>query len=342
MWGDCAAVRPRSPSVSGRSRSAVSRVVSWIPARDESASANARYGSPGSGRAPAPAAECAASTCSRVPASGPSPTQRSGSPRTPGTGSPGCRVSTLARGEVGGVQDAARERVGAVVAGDVDVGQLAGVRDVEVEGAEDVQIEVDGVGELDRAGVTEVEGARQVAGDGVGQGASAGEVEAPEQAGVGGAGVPDDVRPGEVEGVRVGQDDGVGVRVHELDPASLGASAGGQVAREGAAQGTDVVQVPGDIEGHVEDGGGEHLGQYRGVPDVARDGPADGGAGQRVRVRLAGTEPQSRWRLGPRGRHGGRELTGERAGDGLLLEFILAREPDLDAGGGGGDRVQPL
>ena len=134
-------------------------------------------------------------------------------------------------------------------------------------------------------------------GDGVGQRASAGEVEGPEEAGVGGAGVRDDVGAGEVEGVRVGQDDGVGVRVHELDRASVGVSAGGQVVGEGAAQRADVVEVADDIQGHVEDRRGEYLGQYRGVPGVVRDGLADGGAGQRVRVGLAGTEPQSRRRL---------------------------------------------
>ena len=50
-------------------------------------------------------------------------------------------------------------------------GELTGVRDVEVEGAQDAQVLVDGRRELDRAGAGELEGAGQVAGDGVGQGA---------------------------------------------------------------------------------------------------------------------------------------------------------------------------
>src|ERR1700733_7871180 len=56
---------------------------------------------------------------------------------------------------------------------------------------------------------------------------------------------------------------------------------------------------------------------------------------------LAGPEPQSLLVLRPRGRYGGRELAGERAGDGLLRELVVPREPDLAARGGGGNRVQP-
>ena len=119
----------------------------------------------------------------------------------------------------------------------------------------------------------EVEGGGEVAGDGVGQGASAGEIEGAEETGIGGAGARDDVGAGEVEGVGVGQDDGVRVRVHELDSAPVGVSAGGEVVGEGAAQGTDVVKVAGDIQGHVEDCGGEYLRQYRGVPGVVGDWP---------------------------------------------------------------------
>ena len=57
---------------------------------------------------------------------------------------------------------------------------------------------------------------------------------------------------------------------------------------------------------------------------------------------LARTKPQFRVRLSPRTRHGGRELAAQRAGDGLFLEFVVTREPDLDARGGRGNRVQPL
>ena len=67
--------------------------------------------------------------------------------------------------------------VGPVEVGGVHAGEFLAVLDVEIEGAENAQILVDGRGELDRADPGELEGAGQVAGERVGQGPRAGEVE---------------------------------------------------------------------------------------------------------------------------------------------------------------------
>ena len=66
------------------------------------------------------------------------------------------------------VDIATREGIGTVEVGVVDAGALDGVGEVKVEGAEDVQIEVDRVGECDRAGVGELDGFGEVAGNDVG------------------------------------------------------------------------------------------------------------------------------------------------------------------------------
>ena len=122
----------------------------------------------------------------------------------------------------------------------------------------------------------------------------------------------------------------------------LRAGAGGEVAGQGAAQRPDVVEVAGDAEGDVEHRRGEDLGQHRGAPGVGGDRLADRGAGQLVRVGLAGAQPQPEAAgCGPGARHrrpGAGRAQG--AGDGLLLELVAAREPDLEAGGGRGDRVR--
>ena len=108
----------------------------------------------------------------------------------------------------------------------------------------------------------------------------------------------------------VGEHDGVGVRVHELDRPALGPGPGGQVVGEGAAQGADVVEIADDAEGDVEDAGGEDLREHRGVPGVRGDRRDDRGAGQLVRLGLARANPQSQVRLRPGARHGGGQLPG--------------------------------
>ena len=106
---------------------------------------------------------------------------------------------------------------------------------------------------------------------------------------------------------------------------------------EGAAEGTDVVKVADDTEGDIEDCRGEYLGHDGGVLGIGSHDLAERGAAQLVRMGLVRTKPQFRMRLSPRTRHGGRELLAQRAGDGLLLEFVITREPDLDARGGRGN-----
>ena len=223
---------------------------------------------------------------------------------------------------IGVMGDSAGDDVGPVEVGGVHPGEFLRVLDVEIEGAENAQILVDGRGELDRADPGELEGAGQVARQGVGQGPRAGEVEGRDQVGGGGAGRRDRGGPGQVEGVGVGEHDRVGVRVHEVDRPALGPGPGGQVAGEGAAQRADVVEIADDAEGDVEDGRGQDLREHRGVPGVGGDRLADRGARQLVRVGLARAYPQSELRLGPRARHRGRQQAGQRAGDALLLEFL--------------------
>src|SRR4029077_9240472 len=176
----------------------------------------------------------------------------------------------------------------------VSAGTVDGVLYVEVvvEGAEDAPISIDGVDELDGTGAGEADGTGQVAGDGVRQVASTIEIEGVDEGGGGRACLGDRGGRGEVEGVGIGEDDGAGVRMHEVDclPARPGAS--GEVVGESAAEGTNVDKVADDVDEHVEDCRGEYLRHDGGLLGVDGDCLPQRGAAQLVRMGLPRTKPQ--------------------------------------------------
>ena len=93
-----AAVSSRSTSVSGRPRAALSGVVSSIRLADVSAERERQAGRRLSAAAAAPAAWLAASTSQHGAGQRPArAAQRSGSPRTPGSGSAGSKAGAPAR-----------------------------------------------------------------------------------------------------------------------------------------------------------------------------------------------------------------------------------------------------
>ena len=103
----------------------------------------------------------------------------------------------------------------------MDAGELEHVRYVEVEGAEDAQILVDGLGEIDGAFPGADDEVGEAAGDGLGQGTGGSDAEGADEIGTCGANAGDGAGPGEFKSVCVAEHDGTGVRVHELDGPAL-------------------------------------------------------------------------------------------------------------------------
>src|SRR6185437_6232049 len=134
--------------------------------------------------------------------------------------------------------------------------------EVELEGAEDVQVLVDGRRELGGGGPGEVDRGGEVPGDRVGERTSRSEAELLEQCGVRGAGVRHGVSAGQVKRVTIRVDDRMGMRVHDLHDLPAGVGPRGQVVAEHAAQGTEVLKVAGDGDRHVEHRRGQYLGQH--------------------------------------------------------------------------------
>src|SRR6202012_4624693 len=166
------------------------------------------------------------------------------------------------------VQQAPREHVGPVEVAAVNAGEAGRVGEVEVKGGQHAHVEVDEVGQLHGVRVRPLDGPGQVTGDGVSHGAGRRHPQGAEQLPVNRAGPGDGGGAGQLQGVRVGDDDGVAVRVHEVDELPVGVGPGGDVVVQLAGERAGVLEVADDPQGDVEHGRGEDLRQQRGLLGV--------------------------------------------------------------------------